>query len=79
MSHRIVLSAENLQEMFRVEIKHIKMWTRLGFLPSIEGRSPIGYDKREIDQWVADGHLDKHRPLAYHHRKGVWSKPPKGE
>ncbi len=72
MSCRIILTSKNLQELFRVKEVIIKRWTRLGILPCIEGRSPIRYNKKEIDAWVESGQLDKHRPQEYHHLKGVY-------
>ena len=79
MTYRIILSMENLRDLFQVELQHIRMWTRLGILPSIEGRSPISYDKAVVDKWLADGNLEKHRPITYYHRKGIYGKPPKGK
>ena len=77
MSLRILYSPQNLAELFQVELSYIRTWTQIGILPSVEGRSPICYDKKDIDEWLAAGKLEKYRPMTYHHRKGFWSKPPK--
>ncbi len=69
---RILYSIENLVELFQVEPKTIKMWTRLGILPCLEGYSPRRYDKKDVDEWIADGQLEKHRPVEYFHAKGVY-------
>ena len=72
MRMRILYSLENLVEIFRVEPKTIKLWTRLGIVPSLDGYSPRCYDKKEIDGWIDSGQLEKHRPREYHHMKGVY-------
>lgn len=45
--------------------------SRLGIIPSLD-RTPLRYDKKEIDVWVASGKLELHRPAEYHHPRGVW-------
>lgn len=74
---RILYSIENLRDLFQMELKDLKNLTRLGLLPSVEGMSPRRYDKVDIDAWLADGGLEKHKPVEYYHRKGVYEKPAK--
>ena len=75
MPIQILYSVENLQELFQIDIKHLKQLTRLGLLPKVEGTSPIRYDKKVIDQWVADGNLEKHRSVTGMRGKGIWEMP----
>lgn len=77
MAIRILYNARNLQELFKVELSYIRLWTQIGILPCVEGSSPIQYDKDEIDKWLAEGKLEKYRPTTYYHRKGIYLKPPK--
>ena len=73
MPVRILYSQQNLAEVLKIELKHVKMLTRLGVIPSLEGYSPIRYCKAEIDEWVASGNLELHRPsIGYHHTKGIY-------
>lgn len=69
---RILYSVDNLVELFQVDAKTIKMWGRLGILPSLDGYSPKAYDAEVITAWVEAGLLEKHRPHEYHHEKGVY-------
>ena len=70
MSMRIIYSVDNLSRLYSIDKKAVKHLTKLGLIPKIEGRSPIGYDKEEIDAWVASGCLDRLRNLANRKRKG---------
>ena len=60
-------------ELFGVEEVYIKRWRRLGILPSLDG-PPIRFDKKEIDQWLAEGNLERHRPhvVRAERTKGIW-------
>jgi phage terminase Nu1 subunit (DNA packaging protein) len=58
---RILYSPENLSELFSVDLKTIKLWTRLGILPVAAGHKPTAYDQKDIDRWIAEGGLERHK------------------
>lgn len=71
---RIVMTASSVADMFEVEVKHVRLWTRLGVLPVVSG-PPYRYSYDEMQQWIADGNLNKHKPLPkteYKHEAGFW-------
>lgn len=76
MTFRILYSVSNLVELFKVDAKQIKLWARLGTLPSLDGYRPLSFDKVEIDEWLAAGNLEKYRPeppeVEHNHEKGFY-------
>lgn len=69
----ILYTVENLVELFGVDEKHIRGWSKSGVLP-VHNSSPLRYDKTKIDEWVTAGNLDRHRPNVVRAEKikGVW-------
>ena len=77
MSIRIIYSVENMALLLKTDRKAIKHLTKLGMIPRIEGRTPMSYDKEEIDAWIADGSLDRLRNSLTRRRKGRYGVAPK--
>lgn len=69
---RILYSPENLSELFSVDLKTIKLWTRLGILPVVEGYKPTAYDQKDIDLWIAGGGLERHKTRKERGVKGIY-------
>jgi predicted site-specific integrase-resolvase len=70
------MDTESVAKYLGVDVKHIRLWTRLGVLPCCKG-PPYRYDVEEIDTWVAEGNLEKHRPppqTEFKHQAGFWVK-----
>jgi hypothetical protein len=75
---QILYSPENLEELFSVDLKTIKLWTRLGILPVLEGHRPTAYDKKDIDVWVAAGGLERHKTRKYQDQeRGIYGFAPR--
>jgi len=76
MTFRILLTAENVAGMLKYEVKHVKRLTRLGIIPSLDIQGPAKYEFHQIEQWIADGKAEQHKPpepeREYKHPKGVW-------
>jgi len=72
--YRILYTVDSLVELFGVEARHIKMWTRVGALPSEPGKG-ARYDKNTVDAWVAAGSLNKLKATIaedFKHSVGMW-------
>ena len=71
---RILLDAKAVAEMFDVELKYVRLWTRLGILP-VKSGPPYVYDHDVMCSWIVEGKLEKHRPIPkteFKHEEGFW-------
>ena len=69
----ILYTVENLVEVLQVNEQYIRRWIRSGVLP-VYKTNPLRFRKDQIDEWVADGNLDRHRPNVVRAEtvKGIW-------
>lgn len=70
---RILYDVDNIAELLGIKKSDVKLLAKLGVIPSLAG-SPLRFDKNEFEEWLVQGHWEKHKP-AYTYRergKGIY-------
>lgn len=56
----VYYTVEQLREALSATAAQIRLLARLGILPSVSGRTPYIFIKKDIDKWVEEGNVDKY-------------------
>jgi len=70
---KILYDVNNIAELLGIKKSDARLLAELGIIPSLD-QSPLRFDKREIEEWLASGQWEKHkhRYVERQRGKGLW-------
>lgn len=66
---RILYDVDNISKLLGIKKSDVRFLANLGVIPSLD-QTPLRFDKREIEEWLASGKWDVHKDRYTERERG---------